>query len=335
MPDNPVNRQIGHAEYVWQLEQQRIREYQEYRRNLLLYGQAQMAQPPQLWLWGAGQAQQPGQMQGVPQPVPPEDQNMKLLNPFLIGCDPEFVACNAAGERINVKASFQQKGLIGWDHNGDVIEIRPEPAKSSYTLLKRIWEAVKSVPIQKAKYRAGAYIEFPDKKVTLGGHVHLDLPFEDTYDTRYRVMALDELTLLFEHLDILPTEECAKRRLEGKQIAGLHEYGKLGDVRRADNANRTEYRTMASWLYSPITTYLCLTAAKLAAFAPKETVIQLGQGAPSTGKVARFFENFAQKDDDARRVVECVLEPGLRLQRDPGAHILESWKRELKELEAA
>lgn len=272
--------------------------------------------------------------------IPPEDKEMKLLNPFLIGCDPEFVAFDAEGQHVNVRYNLPHAGEIGWDHSGDVLEVRPRPAKSSFTLLKHIWDNLKNPNLlPKHKFRAGAYLEFPNKKVCLGGHVHLDLPFEiKSSQSRYRVLALDEITELFEQTDILPAKECEKRRKQGMNIMalapGFQPYGAFGDVRKADTADRTEYRTMASWLYSPITSFLCLTAAKLAAFAPKETVVQLGNGAPSIGKVARYFEAFAGQDDDAKRVVERVLEPGLRLQRDPDANILESWKKELGSLAA-
>ena len=342
-------------EQAQRFEEIQRQQWRNFHRDALLYGQAVFPNQP------AQQAQaQPQQFLAGPENIndllrpvyeavpvapipqqevaPPEDKEMKLINPFLIGCDPEFVAFDANGAHMSVENLVPQKGEVGYDHGGFVLEARPRPAKSSFTLLKSLWGGMKSLKIPASKYRAGAYLEFPNnKKITLGGHVHIDLPFNQSVENRYRVLALDEITTLFEQLDILPTKESELRRAEGKRIGLAHpnyEYGKFGDIKRADTADRQEYRTMASWLYSPITSFLCLTAAKLAAFAPKETVLQLGAGAPSNGKVAKYFESFAGKDDDAKRVVERVLDRGLKLQRDPDANILQSWKEELKQLTA-
>ena len=335
----PDNGQVPYEEIVRRarLEEAARRQWQAYQAQW--YPQQQWAGQGNLGNLNAALAQ-PVPVAPIPQQevVPPEDKEMKLINPFLIGCDPEFVAFDAAGNHLNVRHLIPNGGELGWDHSGDVLEVRPRPAKSAFTLLKHIWQTLKNpVPGEPKKFRAGAYLELPNKKVTLGGHVHLDLPFDQGFENRYRVLALDEVTSLFEQLDILPTKECEKRRIEGRknrEVVPAYEYGKFGDVRKSNFGNRQEYRTMASWLYSPITSFLCLTAAKLAAFAPKETVIQLGAGAPSNGKVAKYFEAFAGKDDDAKRVVERVLDRGLRLQRDPDANILSSWKEELKQLAA-
>ena len=345
----PDNGRVPYEEIVrrrrLQQDEERLRHYrqqyyqlvQQAQQNAILYGQGNFLVPAPPDAVGVVQAPvAPIPQQEVQEVVPPEDKEMKLINPFLIGCDPEFVAFDFAGKHLNVQNLIPQKGEVGYDHGGDVLEVRPRPAKSSFTLLKHIWGVVKPLKIPATKYRAGAYLELSNRKISLGGHIHLDLPFETkSVEGRYRVLALDEVTSLFEALDILPTKECEKRRAFGRELQHPnYEYGRPGDVRKADTADRTEYRTMASWLYSPITSFLCLTAAKLAAFAPKETVIQLGAGAPSNGKVAKYFEAFAGKDDDAKRVVERVLDRGLKLQRDPDANILSSWKEELKQLAA-
>jgi len=264
--------------------------------------------------------------------IPEEDREVKVVNEFLIGCDPEFIVLDALGAHQLVNELLSAEGEIGHDHGGKVVELRPKPAKTAFTLTKKLWKLLEKSPVAEFKHRAGAYIEFPPNKFSLGGHIHFDLPWKPKdLDSRYRALALDEVTTCFENLDILPKKESAKRRGYGRDARngfGVQlGYGEFGDVR--PDYNRTEYRTMASWLYSPITSLLCLTAAKLATVAPKETIATLGID-PSPAKVQKFFETFSGKDVDAKRVVEKVFEKGVSMQRDPTADFRETWRNELQ-----
>src|SRR5262245_52158139 len=78
-------------------------------------------------------------------PAPPleeEDVAAKLVNNWLIGCDPEFVVLGDRGGVVNVEGTLPHNGEAGWDHSGDVIEIRPEPAHGTYKLLQRMQKII-------------------------------------------------------------------------------------------------------------------------------------------------------------------------------------------------
>src|ERR1043166_7580364 len=110
--------------------------------------------------------------------VPEEDKQLKLANEFMIGCDPEFVVLGSDGTHKNVNGLIGKRGEIGWDHDGNVVELRPKPAKSAFTLLKHLRGILREAnSLHPFKHRAGAYLEFPQKKISLGGHIHFDLPF--------------------------------------------------------------------------------------------------------------------------------------------------------------
>jgi len=135
-----------------------------------------------------------------------------------------------------------------------------------------------------------------------------------------RVKALDEYTRLLEHLDILPKKECESRR-------NTSDYGKYGDVRiqASGKAQRMEYRTMASWLYDPIVSFLCLTGAKVAAAEPEYTLETIG-GKTSYLALLAFVDRFADKDMDCARLAEKYLPKGLKaFQVDPNTDIRERW----------
>jgi hypothetical protein len=247
-----------------------------------------------------------------------EDEGMRegftgMLNTFLVGCDPEFVALNARGEQINVSPFFTTEE-IGYDHGGRVGEFRPEPTKGTYALTKKLQRLIKSDVVGRvgaAKLRAGARIG----RDTLGGHVHLGFPVPRANDGR--ISALDRVTDVLEKLDILPQAECSARR-------GAGAYGRFGDAR--DSNGHMEYRTMASWLHDPRVAYLCLTAAKLAACDPKGTVDTLPAGA-SFNALVEWFRSYRSKDINARRALERVLSLGHKpLQVYPDVDFRERWR---------
>lgn len=315
--------------------------------------------------------------------VKEELESTAVINTFLVGCDPEFVGIDH-GELVPMNRYFPQRGEIGFDHGGSVGELRPRPAKGTWTLIKRIKERIADLKPIPGIVRAGALVKTKGRErgyVTLGGHVHLDIcpydgvlgrdgvvqidpnigrvmPYteyhgsnlsqsymanwEDINDARSfsdrniriverrrtggkvvstshqdRVGALDTLTQLLEHLDILPKGECEERRKGGL-------YGKYGDV-RIQEEKRTEYRTMASWLFDPAVAFLCLTGAKIAAFDPKGTLESL-KGARSFTRLTEWLTPFASKDIDVGRLCERFLPSGHKgLIVDPSGDFRERW----------
>jgi hypothetical protein len=248
-----------------------------------------------------------------------EDEGMKegftgMLNTFLVGCDPEFVALSQTGEQINLSRYLPDNGEVGYDHGGRVGELRPEATRGTYALTKRLQRLIKSTVlagVPAAKLRAGARVG----RDTIGGHVHLGFPVPRGGDSK--IQALDRFTQVLEELDILPKAESEARR-------GAGNYGRFGDVR--DCRGHLEYRTMASWLVDPRVAYLCLTGAKLAACDSTGTVESLPRAA-SFNELIEWFRRYRTKDINARRALERVLSLGHRaLQVYPDVDFRERWR---------
>jgi hypothetical protein len=258
-----------------------------------------------------------------------------FVNGFLVGCDPEFVALDGQGNLVNLRQrGMRAEGEVGYDHEGRVGELRPQAAKSTFTLVKRLQELLTGdglKPVADAKLRAGAMIEAGGVSQPLGGHFHYDLrpPNEgdflyepsQTKEHQQRIAGLDALTQTLEHLDILPQKECEARRNQA-----LYQYGRFGHWRPAgEKDQRTEYRTLASWLFDPAAAMLALTGAKLATVAPD--VAQDKLKGEYKGLVG-FFEAFRGKDGDATRTLEKLLDGKdvKALQAKPDAELREAWK---------
>lgn len=275
-----------------------------------------------------------------------EEKGGRFANTFLVGCDPEFVVLNN-GAYENLPGFLPQQGPIGFDHGGIVGEFRPEPAKGTYTVLKRLQELIASPTMDRVrnrKWRAGAVVKAVvpaqlraahvgrdgNRTITLGGHVHFDFPGAgrgaDTHLFNERLNAWGRLTRLLERLDILPRVESEQRRAEAVR-AGQH-YGALDDWRPAgDHDRRVEYRAMPSWLYHPKVAFLALTGAKLAAVAPQMALDTLKFRQPSFNDLCAFFELFRHRDHNARRVLEKLLDAKdiRRVHADPDADFKENW----------
>src|SRR6266702_1360537 len=54
-----------------------------------------------------------------------------VINKFLLGCDPEWVALDANGRTMHLALHEEE---IGTDHGGRVGEFRPKPCKGAYAL---------------------------------------------------------------------------------------------------------------------------------------------------------------------------------------------------------
>lgn len=252
-----------------------------------------------------------------------------MINDFLIGCDPEFVLMNEKGQIVNSADSplyWTDEGQIGWDHNGRVQEFRPEPCKGTFALVRRIGALIRDKKVTDLNYKLRAGGRAGTE--SLGGHVHFGFPASKYADdewgeqlrdltdkTKQAIPALDTVTRLLEHLDILPLQESANRR-KGT-------FGKFGDIR--DSSGHMEYRTMASWLYDPRVAYLCLTAAKLAAADPSGALEAL-KNASSFAGLEGWVARYKGKDTNATRAIEKIFAKGHKaVQIDPDVDIRERW----------
>ena len=263
-----------------------------------------------------------------------------MINTFQVGCDPEFVALDDKAKVINV-ARWNPEGEVGWDHTGRVIELRPKPCAGTFALVRRLQRLMKDeklVKLAAKRFRAGASCAGE----MLGGHVHFGVPilFKTTWPKGHfytlpdgsnipqeplieledklkgTLSALDKVTHLLQHLDILPLNESTNRR-KGR-------YGKWGDIR--DSGGHMEYRTMASWLYDPRVAFLCLTAAKLAAADPQGALDAL-KNVTSFEGLGKWIALYKSKDQNARRALEKVIDKGLKsVQVDPDVDFRERWE---------
>ncbi len=240
---------------------------------------------------------------------------MPHLNDFQLGCDPEFFVIDGDA-LVNLKGKIPQDGEVGWDHSGDVAELRPKPAFLARTLVRRMgrlfWDSAASYKIRVFKWRGGAKF----KSRVIGGHIHFGIPAAQGSEV---VGALDALTRKLEEWDILPTAESeARRKTSGEML-----YGRFGDIRPAGKDKHLEYRTMASWLFSPRTAFLCLTLGKLAVHAPEEFRAQLGR-VTTPRRLENMLLNL-RDDADVSRLVEKTLH--LNLSAKPDVDIKTAWRQ--------
>lgn len=280
-------------------------------------------------------------------PSGPEDEELvataKLANAWLLGCDPEFVVINDKGEVVNTSNVLQHDGIVGWDHSGHVVEIRPEPSRGTYALTKKIQRVILQDPrLNKlsGKLRAGAAVKARlqrvdgmanargERMLTLGGHIHLDLPpVGRTPGTEHAgiIKAMDCVTRQLEAVDILPKAESVTRRTD--PVAVRNKYGQWGDWRPSGDVHqRTEYRVMASWLTHPWQAYTCLTLGKLAAVAPL-VACEMLKGPGSYKDLQAFVEAFKSKDTNACRLSEKLfVRPIKELQFDPTTDFRQTWQ---------
>lgn len=244
----------------------------------------------------------------------------RLLNKFEIGCDPEFVVLSATGEIVNVSA-LGTNGPVGYDHSGHCAELRPEQARGTFTVVKRLQKLINSPypslkPFTQHRWRAGAWVKTAHKNLAIGGHIH----FNVTGITDGRVKALDSVTKALENLEILPKSECVTRRT-------ATQYGKWSDFRDDTSDKHIEYRTMASWLNSPWTAFLALTLAKLA-IVDSEGATQMAK-ADSYQFLVKFLERYKGKDVNVDRLLHRLNQDESWLQFQPDADMKTAWSKPL------
>lgn len=260
---------------------------------------------------------------------------LHTINKFKIGADPEFYALKK-GVHFNVRQyTTKECPTVGWDHRGDILEVKPEPSKSSMRLVRRMRKLLFEDPVSKAiiregcTFRSGAYVRTENRTVTLGGHVHIDKPFASAEVYRLQpgencpsacslpenkpiVEALDAYTKKLEDEGVLPRDEAIYRRRYGQADAAA-----FGSVRCGNASNHLEYRAMCSWLHSPVAALLALTGAKVLATHPDSLKGQT---------LVKFFEQFKGQDVDVDRVLEKVFEHKLPIEAKLDVDLQDSWR---------
>jgi len=242
---------------------------------------------------------------------------MIAINPFKIGADPEFYAITKSGDHHNIKGyTTKEAADVAFDHNGDVLEVKPAPSKYAFRVVRRIkkllleHQTTTRMLSQGLRFRAGGRVTTATRNLGLGGHIHIDIPFDKDWQPQFNALHLIRQSL--EDFDILPQKDSKYR----------NQYQHIDPVRKANDANRLEYRSMCSWLHSPVAAQLCLTAGKLAAAQPSSVVKVFD----SVAELRGWFEKFKTKDWDAARVVEKIFEPKLKLEARIDVDLEDSWK---------
>lgn len=276
------------------------------------------------------------------QPLGEDDVPAKLINSWMVGCDPEFVVMDTKGGIVSTDGILPHNGVVGYDHSGDVVEIRPEPAHGTYALVRRLQKEILHNEhlkrLEPYKWRAGAYIRARvsrtggERILTLGGHVHIDMPPVDYGEEpdrhKLRIDALDRVTDWLEKLDVLPSKECSDRRNDANAVR--NHYGQWSDWRPAAAGSghpRMEYRTMCSWLFNPKVAYLSLTLAKIAAATPELTLEGLRKGQHSWPKLGTWLEHYRNRDSNVRRALEAMWDDGKKPLHVPvDVNFREQWE---------
>lgn len=247
-----------------------------------------------------------------------------FVNNFRIGCDPEFLVVGKNGKGVNLTHFFHVgAGPLGFDHGGRVAELRPEPRKGTFALIKQmqriLQDSDKAQTVKTFKWRSGAYYKDPQElpgEATmdhyLGGHVHFDIP--STHFTQAMITALNSVAKYLDEIEVMPKAENQVRR---------HLWGKFGEVRTDWPDNHVEYRSFSSWLTHPMVAFLVLTMAKLAVISP-ENATPLAD-ATSTKALNHFLSKFQFKDQNAARLCEMLESNPKWLHTPPDSDIRKAW----------
>ncbi len=185
-----------------------------------------------------------------------------ILHPeqVMLGADPEFVLKDDKGEPVMASSFFPRRGMVGCDQvvlrtdatqsKLPLAELRPPPSVEPEKLFKNIYVAMvlgaRKINNPDIHWLAGG---MPLEGYPIGGHLH----FSRIELNSQFLRILDNYLAL--PLSILESEQSRKRRPK---------YGYLGDFRRQFHGG-FEYRTLPSWLVSPVVTRGVIAMAKLLA----------------------------------------------------------------------
>jgi hypothetical protein len=222
----------------------------------------------------------------------------RRINNFCIGSDPEFVLylTGARHKTPAVNVGLLPGLSIGCDQNQRLGELRGFPTTSVVEHVASImssfrWMYRRYPQVRDLCWRAGAQYDGDG----IGGHVHFG---RKRPNREAEVAALDGLAHLFYNMRFFNTAEWDRRRGgdDRRQV-----YGQYGDIR--PQLHGYEYRTLPSWLCSPLKAFVVLTASKLAVLDPELTTPWANRlcSTPAEGFaiLAALARYFAARDDDA------------------------------------
>lgn len=221
----------------------------------------------------------------------------RRMNNFCIGSDPEFAFITAGGNRKTAAHDLGLKPALaaGSDQNLRLAELRCWPSRSVVEHVAGIMASLRWMYrvypfVREYQWRAGAHLDGDG----IGGHVH----FGRKRPTRDQEIAgLDGVTSLFRQLNCFNLKDWNKR-IDGD--ARHQRYGDYGDYRL--QLHGYEYRTLPSWLCSPLKTFFVLAMAKLTILDPDLVAVWRNRKftpADGVNAVQRLALYYAGRDDDA------------------------------------
>jgi hypothetical protein len=229
----------------------------------------------------------------------------KLINRFSVGADPEFAFLNKLGSKAEgpsannfVHASTLGMSVsepFGSDLCGRQAEVRAHPSRFIVEVVASLVDTLRWIPalhsVSPLYWYAGAMIGNDG----VGGHIHFGRKRPNIANS---VNSLDNLT------QIMYRENLAIDGLGQKIRMNKTKYGQYGDIR--PQSYGYEYRTMPTWLDSPLTAYLTLVWAKLAVLYD----LKINPQALKTNRGYTMLRNllhaYAGRDDDARIALRAL-----------------------------
>lgn len=222
----------------------------------------------------------------------------RRINNFCLGSDPEFVFYSSGREhKHSASALGLRAGLaVGCDQNQRLGELRGWPTRSVVEHVAGILSTFRTMfrvypSTRETLWRSGAWYDNDG----IGGHVHFG---RKRPDRDKEVVALDVMARVFNELSLFPRGEWDRRR---KGDSRGQQYGTYGDIR--PQLHGYEYRTLPSWLCSPLKAFIVLTLSKLAVLDPELVSSWVGSdGVFTSSAPTRLFElvkYYSSRDDDA------------------------------------
>lgn len=229
----------------------------------------------------------------------------KLINRFMVGADPEFALLrpdivNERGVRAEAYHHARNLGMnaaepFGSDLSGRQAEVRAHPSRFVVEVVSSLCDTLRwmsaAYPTNDYYWYAGAMIGTDG----IGGHIHIGRrrPGQDA-----AIKCLDKLTAIMIHEKLCLDSKGAERR------SASTVYGKFGDYRIQPHGY--EYRTMPTWMDTPLTAHLTMTWAKLAVLHDiRDVVIDLKSN-QGYAVLRNLLRAYADRDDDARIALKAL-----------------------------
>jgi hypothetical protein len=227
-------------------------------------------------------------------------------NTLTIGADPEFTihSSNNPTERDNFIPALRilpdphYNNKLGHDGCSSTGELRPTPSTDPF----RVYQSLDKIIHRLGKLHNDK--RFFTSGVTsnpVGGHIHFgNLPFTS-----------DQIKAITRSLDSLlfPVIFCLENENYSLERRGRSNYGKPGDIRNQPHG--FEYRPLASWITSPITTKGTLATAYAIADETLKAKLPLSRNLPTPA----LLSNLVRMENSQRLVRKLIPDIGKTIRK--------------------